>query len=37
MMIQVSMTRFGLETLESQKQTGKNIARSGKTRFKMGG
>jgi hypothetical protein len=37
MMIQVSMTRHGLETLESQKQTGKNIARSGKTRFKMGG
>jgi hypothetical protein len=36
-MIQVAMTRYGLETQESAKQAGKNAARSPKTRFKVGG
>jgi len=36
-MIHVAMTRYGLETQESAKQAGKNAARSGKTRFKVGG
>lgn len=35
-MIHVAMTRYGLETEESAKQAGKNIARSKKTRFKIG-
>lgn len=35
-MIHVAMTRYGLETQESAKQAGKNAARSGKTRFKIG-
>ena len=37
LMIQVAMTRYGLDTRESAKQAGKNAARSGKTRFKVGG
>jgi hypothetical protein len=36
LLIQVAMTRYGLDTRESSKQAGKNAARSGKTRFKMG-
>jgi hypothetical protein len=35
LLIQVAMTRYGLDTLESQKQSGKNTARSSKTRFKV--
>ncbi|MBN1426948.1 MAG: DNA double-strand break repair nuclease NurA [Anaerolineae bacterium] len=36
-MIQVAMTRYGLATEQSAKQSGKNAARSPKTRFKVGG
>jgi NurA domain len=35
LMIQVSMTHYGLDTQESQKQGGKNAARSKKTRFEV--
>jgi hypothetical protein len=35
LLIQVAMTRYGLDTEESQKQTGKNVARSSKTRFQV--
>lgn len=35
LLIQVAMTRFGLDTQESEKQSGKNAARSRKTRFKV--
>ena len=35
LLIQVAMTRFGLDTQESQKQSGKNAARSSKTRFQV--
>ena len=37
LLIQVAMTRFGLDTHESQKQAGKNTARSYKTRFQIAG
>jgi len=36
LLIQVAMTRYGLDTQESAKQSGKNAARSAKTRFKVG-
>jgi hypothetical protein len=35
LLIQVAMTRYGLDTQESQKQGGKNAARSKKTRFEV--
>jgi hypothetical protein len=34
-LIQVAMTRYGLDTFESEKQAGKNVARAGKTRHKV--
>lgn len=35
LLIQVAMTRFGLDTQDSQKQAGKDAARSKKTRFQV--
>ena len=36
-MIKVALTRYGLDSLESEKQAGKDVARSYKTRFEVRG